>query len=193
MERKYNIGDKVRIVSRRTAEMNPFGDMDCYLGEVMTISSYSTSPNCYRMEEDDGGYRWTDDMIAGLAEPELTAEEVLQAIRELPYDFVREFLGCDQGYTREYMLTAVATPKQVIEMCQRWKPEHEKKMKAEWSWQGYILEAGSMKVMQSFDTCCERRESAEEHVAVELNKFRMFYEGNYVAAIERVCRIKEEN
>ena len=65
MERKYKIGDKVRLVKERVEGMNIAGGMDCYLGEVMTISSYSTSPNCYRMKEDDGTWCWNDDMIKG--------------------------------------------------------------------------------------------------------------------------------
>lgn len=69
---KYKVGDKVRIVNHRTAGMNIFGAMDKWLGQVMTIRKML--PLGYLMVEDreenccDGWY-WTDDMIAGLAEP----------------------------------------------------------------------------------------------------------------------------
>lgn len=70
---KYEVGDKVRIVDYRTYHMNDFGEMDKWLGKVMTIRDLS-SPG-YWMREDYGenngyGWLWDDDMISGLAEPE---------------------------------------------------------------------------------------------------------------------------
>lgn len=70
---KYKIGDKVRIVDHRTDNMNHFGEMDKWLGKVMTIRRLFLSG--YRMEEDCGenygrGWYWVDSMISGLAEPE---------------------------------------------------------------------------------------------------------------------------
>lgn len=76
---KYKIGDKVRIVSKRTVEhWNP--QMDKWLGRVMTIKSdesdYITQKRfAYKMEEDQKseapfGWYWWDDMIAGLANPD---------------------------------------------------------------------------------------------------------------------------
>ena len=74
---KYKVGDKVRIVSERTAEhWTP--QMDKWLGRVMTIRSDEVDLDTwehfgYRMEEDksDGlyGWYWWDDMIAGLVSP----------------------------------------------------------------------------------------------------------------------------
>lgn len=69
---KYKVGDRVRIVNHRTYYMNNFGDMDKWLGRVMTIRKML--PLGYRMVEDAfensfQGWYWTDDMIAGLAEP----------------------------------------------------------------------------------------------------------------------------
>lgn len=70
---KYKVGDKVRIVDHRTDNMHHFGKMDKWLGKVMTIRECLLSG--YWMEEDCGenigfGWRWDDDMISGLAEPE---------------------------------------------------------------------------------------------------------------------------
>nr|DAH24072.1 MAG TPA: hypothetical protein [Caudoviricetes sp.] len=69
---KYKVGDKVRIVGHRTYNMNPSGEMDKWLGKVMTIRGLSWFG--YWMEEDYGeylgdGWMWDDSMISGLAEP----------------------------------------------------------------------------------------------------------------------------
>ena len=69
----YKIGDKVRIVDHRTGRMNILGEMDKWLGKVMTIRECSLTS--YRMKEDYGeytghGWYWYEDMIAGLAGPE---------------------------------------------------------------------------------------------------------------------------
>lgn len=70
---KYKVGDKVRIVGHRAYNMNPAGEMDKWLGKVMTIRGLSSFG--YWMEEDYGkylgdGWMWDDSMISGLAEPE---------------------------------------------------------------------------------------------------------------------------
>ena len=70
---KYKVGDKVRIVDHRTGRMNILGEMDKWLGKVMTIRERFLTG--YWMEEDCGenhgrGWLWDDSMIDGLAEPE---------------------------------------------------------------------------------------------------------------------------
>ena len=75
---KYKVGDKVRIVSKRTAE-HWTSQMDKWLGRVMTIRSdeidWHTGEHFgYKMEEDKMddtrfGWFWWDDMIAGLVSP----------------------------------------------------------------------------------------------------------------------------
>lgn len=72
---KYKVGDKVRIVSKRTQQCwNPY--MDKHLGKTMTIikSGINGEGVYYCMEEDRddflGHWCWYEYMIAGLAEPE---------------------------------------------------------------------------------------------------------------------------
>lgn len=38
---KYKVGDRVRIVSETTEGMNWIGEMDVYLGKVMTIKKHN--------------------------------------------------------------------------------------------------------------------------------------------------------
>lgn len=70
---KYKVGDKVRIVNRRTILMDHHGEMDKWIGKTMTIRMV-VSDDVYFMEEDKnehGGYGWAwhDSMFSGLAEP----------------------------------------------------------------------------------------------------------------------------
>mgnify|MGYP004466885803 FL=1 len=77
---KYKKGDRVRIVSYRTTDMDSSRRMDKYLGMVITIKDIRHRPaisetSCYyEMVEDGGAWYWNDDMIAGLAS-------------ETPFDF----------------------------------------------------------------------------------------------------------
>lgn len=67
---KYKVGDKVRIVSewRKGCYQNPTGEMDKWLGKVMTIRSIEYDISCYRMVEDEcehscSGWYWFEDSI----------------------------------------------------------------------------------------------------------------------------------
>lgn len=74
---KYKVGERVRIVSETTEEMNWVSEMDMYLGRVMTIKNIISGlilGGRYKMVEDDDEYYWDDEMIVGLAS-------------EVPFDF----------------------------------------------------------------------------------------------------------
>ena len=68
---KYEVGDKVRIVSE-APKKNWVDEMDVYLGRVMTIKSVLTRD--YKMVEDEGKWFWDDGVIVDLAS-------------ETPFDF----------------------------------------------------------------------------------------------------------
>ena len=84
---KYKVGDKVRIKSLDWYNENrdKIGQVDCgrgcvyayfapsmvtFCGQIVTISSVQTSLEVYRIKEDGGTFKWTDEMIEGLAEEE---------------------------------------------------------------------------------------------------------------------------
>lgn len=74
---KYKVGERVRIVSETTEEMNWVSEMDMYLGRAMTIKSIVSGlifGGRYIMAEDKGKCFWYDNMIVGLAS-------------EVPFDF----------------------------------------------------------------------------------------------------------
>ena len=73
---KYKIGDKVRIVSKRTQRYWNH-EMDKYLGKTMTVTASgrnSRGETYYRVFEDRTSegiwWYWYEDMISGLADPE---------------------------------------------------------------------------------------------------------------------------
>lgn len=71
-EPKYKVGDRVKIVSRKTGtRWNPDGYMDKWLGKTMTIARLcgDGSERCYKMKEDDELWCWYPWMIEGLAKP----------------------------------------------------------------------------------------------------------------------------
>lgn len=62
---KFNIGDKV-VIARKGRIWNQNGEMDHWLGKVMTIRSYDNNDNMYKMYEDiyerDGlGWWWPEE------------------------------------------------------------------------------------------------------------------------------------
>lgn len=132
-EMKYKVGDKVRV--RRDLEIGaPYGDwlfssgMNDYKGKVVTISG--TYPNKYRVREDKERWAWTDEMLEGLAEDELTAEEAIRLRAKMCANTYcnecrsgkrnnGEGIDCCE-FSQKY-------PGRVIEILKQWKKEHEKK------------------------------------------------------------------
>lgn len=201
VDMKYKVGDKVRIVNERTDKMNIEGKMNCWLGKIMTIDRI-TAGTWYRMQEDNGAWLWDDNMIAGPAEPEMSAEEVLEMIKEICDEsscsecpFSNRKVGC---ICRE----SYFAPKEIIKACEQWKADHEKKepeVEMKWFWQGRIFEIKDQDRNNYYqikdgtgfyDTGCESRESAEEYMTNTLKEYNKSHEGDYIAVVEHVCRVK---
>lgn len=89
----------------------------------------------------------------------------------------------------------------VMEICEQWKADHEKKEpEVEWFWQGRIYkihdnDKGNFFQLKDgngfYDTGCQYREGAEEYMEEVLKEYCKEHEGNYIAVVERVCRMKQ--
>ena len=129
-------------------------------------------------------------------DPELSAEEVLQIVKKLEFEFVREYLGLPYGKSLDGMLFD-AEPRKIIDMCEKWKADHEKKEPE----------------IETVDVCriieiqpdgrkrCVHEEGIEadpelpyggEQLAVEqiLKRYCMERDGEYIAVHEVVSRVK---
>lgn len=121
---KYKVGDKVRIVSERTDRMEPEGEMDKYLGTVMTITDVRSSR--YLMEDDSGIWRWDDDMIEGLVTDEMSAVELLKWFSNhycVAKD-MRETFGYDYLFSDLY---ETFSPGEIIDRIQKFERHHAPK------------------------------------------------------------------
>lgn len=87
---KYKVGDKVRIKSidwyndnkgdRNDVECDNdyfVADMAEYCGKIVTISSVLSTH--YYIKEDNGIFNWTDEMIEGLVEEEITLDKIIES------------------------------------------------------------------------------------------------------------------
>ena len=89
---------------------------------------------------------------------------------------------------------------EIVDAIKRWKAEHEKKepeIETEWFWQGRIFKVekdGSYYQIKDgtgfYDTGCEYQESAEEYMSDILKEYCKTHDGDYIALVNHVCRVK---
>ena len=81
---RFKVGDRVRIKNLDWYNENKdeLGNIDCgdalmitekspFCGKIVTISNISDVVDAYKIENDNGCYNWTDEMIEGLVEEEV--------------------------------------------------------------------------------------------------------------------------
>lgn len=128
-EMKYKVGDKVRVRSdlKNTVLYGGLYAVDEMLKKkIVTITS--VHDDYYKVVEDD--YKWTDGMLEGLVEDELTAEEAIILRGEMC-----EGRSCSRcklsAYNNGTGITcnelAVKHPERYIEVLKQYKKDHEKK------------------------------------------------------------------
>lgn len=203
---KYKVGDRVRIVSKRTNRMNADGGMDRWLGKIMTVRNIVDEEDRYEMEEDNGFWIWDDDMIAGLAEPEMTAEEVLKILGKIR-NCETEKRKCEDcplsfykndgvSYCTGAMGVRVEDCAGLLKICRQWKADHAAP-EIETVDVCYIMELlpdGSRRCVYEEDITLspEQPHGSEREAAEEiLKRYCMEHEGKFIALHEVVSRAKE--
>lgn len=203
---KYKAGDRVRIADERITGMDMSGGMDCWLGKIMTVRNVVDEYERYEMEEDNGLWAWDDDMIAGLVEPEMTAEEVLKILTEIRdcHKDGRKCKDCplssykndEVTYCSDNRGVRVFNSTKLLEICRQWKADHAAP-EIETADVCYIMELlpdGSRHCVYEEDITLSqetphisKREAAEEI----LKRYCMEHEGKFIALHEVVSRAKE--
>ena len=194
---KYKIGDRVRIVSKRVYGMNREGKMDRWLCQVMTISGIEVFfyDVYYKMKEDDGRWCWNENMIVGLAEPELTVAEALRTFFEMCTNSVCR--NCELGSYIPCNRWVRDNPEKALEICMKWKADHEKEAPEIETVDICRIE----KILVDGSTRCVHEEDIKpdpdlpygsERLAAEeiLKRYCMEHEGTYRAVHEVVSRVK---
>lgn len=146
--------------------------------------------SCYELPEHfekDYMFEFSDLII-----PELSAEEVLRVYKEICSG--RDCGVCPLG--ENCFMSETMDYKKVVEICEQWKVDHEKK-EPEFEWVDIcrIIEIQS----NGFKKCVHEQEmdsgispENKELVAADiLRRYISSHDGNYIAVVERVCRLKK--
>lgn len=190
---KYKIGDRVKIRSDLT--LSELYDGYSVLDEMIKKNIATITfvhDDYYEIKED--AFCWTDEMFEGLAEDELTAEEVIRLNAEMCGNLSCSECKCSRrnnskdiscnNFLRKY-------PEQVIEILKQWKKDHDKK-KVETE---IIDIVRVMKEENSSTTCIYAYEidASKENIDEKIDELvKQYYEengGKIYAKCERICRV----
>lgn len=133
---QYRVGDRVKIVDEQVKGMCPLGDMNRWLGQTMTIAEIRRDGIYqYKMKEDGKTWDWNDDMIVGLAEPELTAKEAFDILSDIRSCRGRSCDDCplsiqnNEGYrlcAEDFGVIISNNAHMLTQICMQWKADHQK-------------------------------------------------------------------
>ena len=123
---RYKVGDKVRV--RSDLETTVMYGVLCETDEMLKekiVTIKSVHDGYYKVAED--GYKWTDEMLDGLVEEELTAEEAIRIQAEMCSVPCRKCPISKERGAYECRTFRAEHPDKVLEILKQWKKDHEKK------------------------------------------------------------------
>lgn len=192
-EMKYKVGDKVKVRSDLKTSVlygSLYAVAEMIKKKIVTITY--VYDDCYKVVEDD--YAWTDEMLEGLAEDELTAEEAIILRSEM----CANTSCCDCKLSGRNNGTGISCnefskkyPERVIEILKQRKKEHEKKeVETEFTWCVLIIEADTHTLKHEEKVGTDFK-SIDAKKAEILKKYCSEHDGKYYAISERRCVVKE--
>ena len=190
---KYKVGDKVRV--REDLSIDERYGLLYAIDEMIkkkTVTIAYVYDGYYGIKEDVS--MWTDEMLEGLVEEELTAEEATRILGEICCEN-KCYNGCPIGKARGKMSCHFFRrdkPKEVIEILKQWKKDHEKEeVETEIV---YLIKV--MKEVCDDETCIYayeidvNKEDINDKMRELVEEYSGEQDSKIYAKYERICRVK---
>lgn len=191
---KYKIGDKVRV--RRDLETTVMYGVLCAIDEMLKekiVTIKSVHDGYYKVAED--GYKWTDEMLEGLVEEELTAEEATKIQAEICSSTMCKDCEIEKLRYGSYcncIEFRSKNPEKVIEILKQWKKDHEKKpIKTESVGIVRVIEDTGFRRKCVYEEELAERENPMDAKERVLEEYCQKHNGKFFTVFESICRVKE--
>jgi hypothetical protein len=193
-EMKYKVGDKVKVRSDLKTSVlygSLYAIAEMIKKKIVTITY--VYDGCYKVVEDD--YAWTDEMLEGLVEDELTAEEAIRIKGEMCTG--KPCNNCKLSSENNGMGIACNElekkhPERAIEILKQYKKDREKKeVETERAIMVRVLVGNDCNGKCVHEEEVPSGESWDQAQARVLKEYCENHEGKYISTICGICRVKE--